>query len=51
MKMIFGLISLLVIFSVGYGSDNEKLEEQVTPCYVTENENELQQDQAQQFRM
>ena len=41
MKMIFGLITLLAIFGVAYGSDNE---EQVTPCYVIENENELQQD-------
>ena len=41
MKMIFGLITLLAIFGVAYGSD---IEEQVTPCYVIENENELQQD-------
>ena len=41
MKMIFGLITLLVVFGVAYGSD---IEDQVTPCYVIENENELQQD-------
>lgn len=41
MKMIFGLITLLTIFGVAYGSD---IKEQVTPCYVIENENELQQD-------
>ena len=41
MKMIFGLITLLAIFGVAYRSDNE---EQVTPCYVIENENEFQQD-------
>lgn len=44
MKMIIGLITLLAIFGVAYGSDNEKPEEQVTPCYVIENENEFQQD-------
>ena len=44
MKLIFGLITLLTIFGVAYGSDNEKPEEQVTPCYVIENENEFQQD-------
>ena len=38
--MIICLISLLTIFGVAYGSD----EEQVTPCYVIENENEVQQD-------
>ena len=41
MKMIFGLITLLAIFGVAYGSG---IEEQVTPCYVIENENEFQQD-------
>ena len=41
MKMIIGLITLLAIFGVAYGSDNE---DQVTPCYVIENENEFQQD-------
>lgn len=41
MKMIFGLITLLAVFGVAYGSD---IEEQVTPCYVIENENEFQQD-------
>lgn len=41
MKMIFGLITLLAVFGVAYGSD---IEDQVTPCYVIENENELQQD-------
>lgn len=44
MKMIFGLITLLAIFGVAYGSDIEKPEEQVTPCYVIENGNEEQQD-------
>ena len=39
--MIIGLITLLAIFGVAYGSDNEY---QVTPCYVIENENEFQQD-------
>ena len=39
--MIFGLITLLAIFGVAYGFD---IEEQVTPCYVIENENEFQQD-------
>ena len=41
MKMIIGLITLLAIFGVAYGSD---IEDQVTPCYVIENENEFQQD-------
>ena len=41
MKMIFGLITLLAIFGAAYGSD---IEEQVTPSYVIENENEFQQD-------
>ena len=41
MKMIFGLITLLAVFGVAYGSD---IEDQVTPCYVIENENEFQQD-------
>ena len=44
MKMIIGLITLLAIFCVAYGSDIEKQEEQVIPSYVIENGNEVQQD-------